>query len=622
MNLGPFDCLAPGVHSLPREIQDWHSVTVMTGEILFVLLVLLATICLFVSNRLRIDIVSLLALLALLLGGILTPEEALAGFSNPVVIIIAGLFVVGEALLRTGIAHSMGRWLIGVAGTSRTRLMALLMVVVAGFSAFLGPTGTIAIFIPVALNLATKAGLSASQLLLPMAYASLIGGMLTLIGTPPNLLVSSELGRAGLAPFAFFQFTPFGLAVLVVGIGFMLTIGQRLLPRKTDRQGAARDRLSLKDLAKAYGLMDHLHRLQISPESRLVGSTLAKAKVGSLYQVNVLGIEKSHRSNQQVRPAESTQDLEPGDILYILGEASSVDSFSASENLSELKVLTAQRHMMARELGLAEILLTPRSELNGRTLKGTRFRARRGLTVLGILRRGIPLKTSHRSWEKIDLLQRERRDFLLLNLPTEMEEVAPARQKAPWAIAILVAMMVLLTFRIVPNVAAVLSAALAAVLTRCVPIKRAYLSIDWKSLVMIAGMFSVGAALQKTGGIDLMVSKLISNWGDQSPILVLGGFFLLTSLLSQFISNTATAVLIAPIAMATAQTLGLSPYPFLMTIALAASTAFSTPVATPVNTLVLSPGDYKFLDFARLGIPLQILAMIVTLLLVPRVFPF
>ena len=608
----------------------------MASETLFVFLILLATIILFVSDRLRLDVVAILVILALMLSGLLSSNEALAGFGDPVVILIAGLFVVGEGLFRTGVAFAIGDWLIQAGGTSETRMLILLMLVVAGLSAFMSSTGAVAIFIPVSLNLAAKAGIQPSRLLMPIAFASLIGGMLTLIGTPPNLVVSTQLTREGLEGFGFFEFTPVGLLVLITGIVYMVCWGRkRLLQDISEPRKPVKNRLSLRDLIEAYDIFDRFHRLRIDGESAIAGMTVAQASLRTRYGVTVLGIERQQQRRTRIMPAKTQTELKVADIILIVDTAAELDRLLQTENLEDLTIEKEYGRFAAQELGVAEVLLTPRSTLIGRTLSKTRFRQRYGVTVLGILRNGTPLKGNLVQtkllfgdamlvggvWRKIALLQDEHENFLVLNLPREMDEIAPNRDKAPWALAIIGAMLVLMTFKLMPSVAAVLLAALMMVFTRCVSMKNAYASINWESLVLIAGMLPMATALEKTGGIQLIVNGLVGSLGEMGPIALMTGLFLLTSIFSQVISNTATTVLVAPIATMTAANMEISPYPLLMTVAIAASTAFSTPVASPVNTLVLGPGGYKFIDFVKIGIPLQLLVMVLTILAVPMLFP-
>ncbi|HHJ16849.1 MAG TPA: TRAP transporter large permease subunit [Gammaproteobacteria bacterium] len=603
----------------------------MSGDTLFVFGLLLVTVLLFVSDRVRLDVVALAVILVLMLSGLLTPAESLAGFGDPVVLLLAGLFVVGEGLYRTGIAFAVGDWLMRVAGTSELRLLVMLMLVVAGLSAFMSSTGAVAIFIPIVLSLAARAGISPSRLLLPIALASLIGGMLTLIGTPPNLVVSIQLEREGLAPFGFFSFTPIGALVLMAGIGYMLLVGRHLLPNRVTGNKRRRARRSLVELAEAYGIRGQLRRLRLGSDSPLSGHSVEQAMLLTRYQAMVVGIER----DGLLAPALSNTRLNAGDVLLVVGADTALTTLCKREKLTEVPLRDYHFRTVTKELGLAEVLLTPNSDLIGHSLIEVNFREHHDLTVLGVLRMGKPLEGEFAriplafgdsllvagGWKDISRIQEGHDDFLVLSLPREMDEIAPNRGKARHALLILAVMLLLMTFNLVPGVTAVLLAALAMVVTGCVSMNNAYHSLNAQSLVLIAGMLPMATALEKTGGIDLVAGGLVSGLGDFGPFALMAGLFVLTSVFSQFISNTATTVLVAPVAVAAAAELGVSPYPILMTVAIAASTAFATPVASPVNTLVLGPGGYRFNDFVKVGVPLQVLAMAVTLLAVPALFP-
>ena len=608
----------------------------MSGEAVYVFVLLAVTVVLFASDRLRMDVIAVGVILALMLGGVLDPREALGGFGDPLVILIAALFVIGEGLYRTGIAFALGHGLLRVAGRSEAHLMVMLMLGVALLSAFMSNTGAVAVFIPVALNMAHRAGVPPGRLLLPLALGGSIGGMLTLIGTPPNLAVSTELGRAGLAPFRFFDFAPAGLVVLAIAVAYMLLVGRRLLPDRGTQEGGGEGRLGLADLISAYGLDARFHRVRLGSDCPLPGLTLGQALLRTRFGVTVVAVERGSGAHHEVLPVLLQTEFEPGDRLYLVADAGHLERLlEGVPGLQPEPLPEGMERRLAHELGLAEVLLTPRSELLGNTIADGRFRERFGLSVLGVLRRGQLLEGElleqklafgdsllvGGGWRQIELLQRDKRHFAVLTLPREVDEVAPHRERAPWALAIVVLMLLAMSFGNLPGVAVVLLAVLAMVLSGCVTVEEGYRAINWQSLVLIAGMLPMALALQKTGGLDLLVQGLVGTLGAHGPLALLAGLFLLTSLLSQFISNTATAVLIAPVALGAAQGLGLSPYPLLMTVALAASTAFSTPVATPVNTLVMGPGGYRFNDYVKVGVPLQLLAMVATLLVVPLLFP-
>jgi len=609
----------------------------MTPDAWFVFALLGVTVALFASDRIRLDLVALMVILALMLSGLLTPGEALAGFGDPVVLLIAGLFVVGDGLFRTGIAFRLGEWLMRVGGSAEARLMVLLMLVVAGLSAFMSSTGAVAIFIPVVLSLAERLGTQPSRLLMPIAYASLIGGMLTLIGTPPNLVVSNQLSREGLEPFAFFSFTPIGMLILLIGVAYMLWIGRRLLPN-SERTANKRTQSSrtLEELADIYQLSDKLHRFRIPPGSHIAGGNVAKAGLRRQFGITLLGIERQGRRVSSVDPVLTDTELHGNDVVYGTSEAREMEDLRERVGLEPLPLASAQQTALSKDLGLVEVMLTPGSDLVGQTVIDARFRDRYGLSVLGIRRKDEALtrdifQTKLRfadtlllggGWREIRMLRQQHQSFLVLTWPREMQDVAPYANRAPLALAIMAVMLVLMAFKIVPAVTAVLLAALAMILSGCLRMRHAYRAINWESIVLIAGMLPLATAMEKSGGMRVLVDALVGGLGGYGPTAVMGGLFVVTALFSQFISNTATTVLVAPIAVAAATGLDLSPYPFVMTVAIAASTAFSTPVASPVNTLVLGPGGYRFNDFVRVGLPLQLIVMVATLLSVPLIFRF
>jgi di/tricarboxylate transporter len=622
----------------------------MTVDMLIVFGLLALIIILFVSDRLRLDLVAMMGLLALMLLDILTPQEALAGFADPVVLIIAGLFIVGGALVQTGVADRMGYWLGRVAGTRESTLIMVIMAVAALLSGFMSSTGTTAVLLPIVVSLARDARISPSKLLIPLALASLLGGMLTLIGTPPNIVVSNQLVSEGLAPFGFFSFTPVGLIMLLIGIGFMVTIGRFLLPDRQreeitfdageSSQAGTHDNgtISLKDLAQTYHLTGNLFRLRIRRSSPLLGRTLAEADLHNRYNITVLQIQsRADKYSLPGPPHPVTADtvLEPFDILHVQGTPENVRRLARELDFA----ITADESAgadMVREMGMVEVLLTPRSRLIGRTLSEVSFRAKYGLTVLGIRRLGellegkiidIPLQFGDMllvegTWDRVRVLRRDARDFIVVGQPAEMAEAERPVRLGPLAVAIMLGMLILMTFEIVPTVTAVLLAAVALVLSGCLTMEDAYRNINWESVVLIAGMLPVATALQKTGGMAYIANGLTTSFGEMGPLAVMAGLFVLTAFFSQFISNTATAVLVAPIALQTAVSLGIQPQPLLMAVAVAASTSFATPVATPVNTLVLGPGGYRFADYAKVGISLQLIILVATLLFVPLLFPF
>ena len=603
----------------------------MNFEMLFVFVLLFVVVSLFVSDKVRLDVVAVGAILALLLSGLLTPTEALSGFGDPVLLLIAGLFIVGEGLFKTGIAFAVGDWLMGVAGTNELKLTVMLMLVVAGLSAFMSSTGAVAIFIPIVLSLAAKADIAPSQLLMPISIAALLGGMLTLIGTPPNLIVSTQLEREGLEPFSFFSFAPIGLVILIVGIVYVVIAKKYLLPNKSSKDKTNRKKQTIEDMVVAYNLQGEMLRLKLDHSSGIVNQTIEEAKLLSRYNTMVIGIER----NNLLIPVRSNTKLKSGDSLLVAGTEVALSSLYTNEKLEKISIADYHVKRIKKELGLAEVMMTPKSSLIGNSLIDLNFRQHHNLTVLGVKRMGKLLEEDFSNlalefgdtllvagaWKDIALLQEVSDDFLILDLPKELEEVSPNKEKAPYALGILGAMLLLMTFNLVPSVTAVLLAALAMVITGALSMNDAYRSLNAQSLVLIAGMLPMAIALDKTGGVLYIANALVNGLGEYGPFALMAGLFVLTSVFSQFISNTATTVLVAPIAVAAASALDVSVYPILMTVAIAASTAFATPVASPVNTLVLGPGGYKFIDYVKMGVPLQIIVMIITLFAVPVLFP-
>jgi di/tricarboxylate transporter len=606
-----------------------------TPQLIWVLSLLGAAVVLFVANRPRMDVVALLAMMALALSGVLTLPEALAGFADPSVIMIGALFIIGEGLVRTGVAHQLGTWLVHRAGRSEARLIALLMLVVAALGAVMSSTGVVAIFIPVALSIARRAGISPGRLMMPLSVAGLISGMLTLVATPPNMVVHSELVRDGAAGFDFFDFTPIGVPVLLMGIAYMLVV-RRWLPNTVDAQsGSGRARWA--DLTRDYRLAGREQRWHIPPHSPAVGHMLSELSLRGRHGINIIGIERPRRFGYElIKPVASTQ-LQVHDVLLLDLSApdEDIEALRAQWRCEPAPMASNYFADRTQEVGMAELMLPPESPLVGKSIVDLGFRTTYQLNVIGLRRDGQALDAPFvdarlkvgdtllviGAWRDIRRIKSQTRDIILLSVPVEVEEVLPAPGRARYAIACVAVMVVLMISGIVPNVMAALIACMLMGATRCVDLDSAYRSIHWQSVILIVGMLPFAAALQKTGGIALVVSVLVGALGDAGPTALLGCLFAATALTGLFISNTATAVLMAPVAIATAAQLGAAPQPFAMIVALAASAAFMTPISSPVNTLVVGPGQYRFGDFVRIGVPFTVLVGIVSVWWVPVIFP-
>jgi di/tricarboxylate transporter len=610
----------------------------LNSELLWVLSLLLIAIVLFTTNKLRMDVVALLVIIAFVLSGTLTLSEATVGFSDPNVILIAALFVIGEGLVRTGVAYQVGDWLVKVAGSSETRMLMLLMVTVAGLGAFMSSTGVVAIFIPVVLSVAARMKIPPGRLMMPLSFAGLISGMMTLVATPPNMVVNSELVREGIGGFGFFAVTPVGLAVLVLGVGYMLVARRWLGNDDGDKTRETWQRRTFRDLIRDYKLTGRARRLALRSGSPLVGHSLDELHLRARYGANVVGIERWKRFRRVMVSASGSTELREGDVLLLDMSDSQVDlrEFCSEQQLEPMVLRGDYFSEQSRNVGMAEVSLIPDSTLLGKSLRESTFRSRYDLNVVGIRRDGEtlagklvdePLALGDillviGDWKAIRQLQAKTHDFIVLNLPAEVDEVAPAITQAPHALFCLALMVAMMLTDEIPNPIAALIACLLMGKFRCIDMESAYKSIHWPSIILIVGMMPFAQALQKTGGVDLIVRGLMDVAGDAGPRVMLVCLFALCATIGLFISNTATAVLMAPIAIAAAREMGVSPYPFAMIIAIAASAAFMTPVSSPVNTLVLGPGNYKFGDFVRIGVPFTLLVMLVSVIIVPWLYAF
>lgn len=595
------------------------------------------TIALFIWDRVRIDLVALMALMVLTLGGVIDAAQAFAGFSNSVVIIIAALFVVGEGLAHTGVAARVARWPAAYIGGSEVMAIVVLMSLAAVLSGLMSSTGAVAVMIPVVMGIARAAKLSPAKLLLPMAFAAQIGGMLTLIGTPPNIIASDAMESTTGSPFSFFAITPFGVAALATGVVFLATVGRALLPKKGARKGTTENLPSMAELARSFGLETSLHRARVPEGSELVGKSLVDNEVRAKHRVNIVQIERmlpgaSLGKKPQVIDPQADTILEAGDVLSMRGGARVIAEFERAMMLEPLD--HEEGHLdkqIGAETGIVEVVLTPTSRFRGKTLRDVHFRDRFGATVVAIKRRNRLLdgRVSRQKlrfgdsllvagpWRKIEELREERRHFIIARETSEMREGLGNHKRAPVAIAIVTGMLAAMTFGWAPVVTVSVLAALAMALSGCVRVEGVYRTINWTSVVLIAAMLPMATALEVSGGLERIVNGLSAMTAGQPAMLALGIVMLATSVLSQVISNTATTVLMAPIGAQMAAQLGIAPGPILMGIAVAASTAFATPVASPVNTLVLGPGEYRFFDYVKVGVPLQMLVLVVAWALIP-----
>ncbi len=598
------------------------------------LIILALSAILFVSGKMRSDLVAVCSALALVLTGVLTPEEALAGFSSPIVIMMTGLFVVGGGIFSTGLAKRIGTGILGLAGTSETRLFILLMLTTAVVGAFVSNTGTVALMLPIVVSMARGAGLSPSRFLMPLAFAGSMGGMLTLIGTPPNLIVRDALVGAGYEPLGFFSFTPIGIVCIVVGTVLLLPLSRRFLKGRI-ASASTRSGKSLQQLTEEYKLAQDLHCLQISENSSMVGHTLKELDVRRHYGITILEVRRSSLQGRALRKLEQfamgNERLIVGDVLYATGTIEQIDHFASELQLSEVETSRNEGGgtLNFYDVGMAEILVLPASTLVGQTVEQTGFRSTYGLNVLGIRRHTTYLlddlkdQRIHASdivlvqgrWSNITKLNgRDGQEWVILGQPLEQAAKVTLDYKAPLAALIMVLMVALMAFDFIPiaPVTAVMLAAVAMIFTGCLrSVEAALKTINWESIILFGAMLPMSTALEKTGLSQLISQSLVDVVGVHGGMLLIACVYVATSLMTFFISNTVTAVLMAPIALQAAQAEGLNAVPVLLAVTVAASMCFASPFSTPPNALVMSAGGYKPIDYIKVGLPLQVVIGIV-----------
>jgi len=609
----------------------------MSAALLLVLAMLGACIVMFAANRPRMDVVGLIVIAALPLTGVISFQDAIAGFSDSNILLIALLGILGEGLVRTGAARRVGDRIARRAGDSEARLVVLLMLAAAGLGAMMSSTAVVAIFIPVVLRICAATGRSPRLLMMPLSVAALCSGMMTLIATSPNLVVNAELVRQGAAGFGFFDFTPVGVPVLLLAIGYML-FARRLLGREDAAEKAAAARPSLQDWIARYDLPEREFRTRVGAASPLIGATVAELGLRET-GVNILAIDRARRFGSDLIRPDDDIAIAAGDILMLDVQARDVEpaALFARLALEPMPLGEGGRYFSDRlqRIGMVEAIVPADSPLVGHTLLEVREHSDAGVTAIGLRRGGEALTDQLLEsrlrigdtlllfgfWADIERMRAESHYLVPLGLPAEFDEVLPAPGLALQAIGCLALTVALMVSGLVPNAQAALIGCLLLGALRCMDLASAYRAIPWKALVLIVGMMPFSLALQRTGGVELAADAVAALGGAASPRLALALVFGVTALLGLFISNTAVAVLIAPVALAVAQELGLSPLPFAMMVALACSSAFVTPVSAPVNTLVMAPGGYRFLDFVRIGLPMALVSLAVATLLVPIVLP-
>lgn len=591
----------------------------LTPQIILTLAIIGASVLLFVTETLRVDVIALLVLLTVTVTGLIGPDEAFMGFANPAVVTVWAVYIVSGALFRTGVADILGERIQDLAGDGESRLVTVIMLVCGTMSAFMNNIGATAVLLPAVAGISRQVKIPLSRLLIPLSFASLLGGNMTAIGTPPNILVTSILAERGLPTFAFFDFTPMGLIVFAVGILYMVIFGRKLLPVRETVEIGPED----------YELRDYISEVRVSENSPLAGQSLVKSRLGADYDLNVITVVRD--SLPQTVPQRETV-LEAGDLLVVEGNLE--DLIQAEKRLG--LVIEAERRLGLDELEgedmtVVEATLAPRSPIVDQNLRSVQFRERYGFTALAIRRHDEVITQRMRdvqlAFGDTLLLKGPRHRLAGLKVGTEFLVLEPVElevrrsDKAPLAVGILALVLALTTLGNLHISLAMVTGSVLVVLTGCLTMDEAYQSIEWRSIFLIAGMLPLGTAMEATGTAQFLADQIVGLVGGLGPLAVLAGIYVLSALITQPMSNAAATVLVAPIAIDTALGLGADPRAFALAVVIGASTSFLTPVGHQSNVLVFGPGGYRFLDFTRVGLPLNVVILLATLVTLPLIWP-
>ncbi len=591
----------------------------MTTEIALTLAIIVAALVLFATEKLRVDLVALLVLLAVGLLRLIDPKEVFDGFSNSAVITVWAVYMVSGGLFKTGVADTLGRTIHRLSGDEEPRLIATIMVTCGVISAFMNNVGATAMLMPALIGISRRTKIPVSKLLIPLSFSSLLGGAMTLIGTPANILAMGILAERGLPTIGFFGFTPMGFVLLTTGVLYMALVGRHLLPVREGAEGRQ----------DVYRLREYVTEVRVSTTSPLAGKTLLDSGLGRDYDLTVLGLERDGECLERI--GRDTL-IQKDDLLTV--EGSPDDLMGAREALGIAPEVEQRLDLERLEPGnvqLIEATLAPNTGLVGRTLRGVRFRDRYGFTALAIWRHGEAITQKLRDvplhFGDALLLQgprhrvrelQEGRDFLVLE-PLEVEQLR--RNKAPIAIAALMLAILLVVFADFNISLAMVIAAVIMVLTGCLSIEEAHESIDWRTVFLVAGMLPLGMAMEATGAAQYLADNMVKALGDYGATALLAGVYLLAALITQAMSNAAAIVLIVPIAVNTALALGANHLTFTMAVVIGAATSFLSPVGHKANVLVFGPGGYRFLDYARVGALLTVALLIVSMIFLPLFWP-
>ena len=591
----------------------------MTVEMIIVFMVALTALVLFVAERYSVDTVALAVPVILLVTGVIDADTAVAGLSNQATVTVGAMLVLTLGLMKTGAVSSLSEW----ATTARLggpwlRLF-ILCVIVAVISPFLNNTPVVVVFLPVFLGLARHFDESPSRYLMPLSFAAMLGGTVTLIGTSTNLIVHGLAQSYGLTELSLFSIAPLGLAYTAVGLAYLFTVGRRLLPHRQERP----------DLSGRFGVRDFMTELQVGADSPIAETTLEELGWGSRYQVSVLGIQRGER---EIAAPGAQRLIRAGDVLLVRGDTGRLFRLAREQKLT----MRTERAVPEPQLGrpdaqLVELLVAPGSDLEGKTLEEAHFRQRHDAIVLATQRHGhaVHERLADVRFALGDILLVHGRASALDQLAAEpgfvplgvVERPAAFRPRALVAVAIMAGVIGAAGTGLVPILPAALVGMGLMVFSRCVSLREVYAELDWSVLFLLAGLIPLGLAMEQTGAAAWVAESVARALGSSSPAVVVGAFYLVTSLLTAVMSNTATAVVLTPVAVVSAAQLGMNPYALLVAVMFGASASFITPVGYQTNTLIFGPGGYRFADFLRVGGPLNLLLGVTAALLIPLLWP-
>lgn len=591
----------------------------MTPEIGLVLVILVSALVLFMSERLSADIVAVLVLITLGLTGLVGINDLFSGFANTAVITVGAVFIIGAGLYQTGVADYFGEKILKMAGVREVRLIALMMLVAGLLSAFMNNVGATAIFMPVAISISRQTRIPVSKFLIPISFASLMGGNITLIGTPPNILAADILYQYTGKGFAFFDFAPMGLLILGFGVIYMVLIGRHLLPSRLQA-----------DLTESYPVREYLSEIRVLPASPLAGKTMIESRFGEAYNLTIVGFIRGEEKQLAIRRNDLIQ---ANDILLVKG---SLDKILRAGRSQDLQIEPYAKHteegdLKSKDVMVAEVVLDVSSTLAGQSLKDIRFREKYRLTVLALWRRGqfVEGPLSEEPLQPGDmLLVQGRRDFVnilrtspdfLVLEPVPLETRRTA--KAPVALVIFGGLLVVVIFELLPIALAGVIAALLMVMLGVLNIDEAYQAIDWRSILLIAGMLPLGLAMESSGAAKFLADAVVQQMARFGAMAILMGLYVLAALITQSLSNAAAIVLIGPIAINIAKGLGADPRAFMMAVVIAVSNDYLTPIGHQANTLVFGPGGYKFSDYTKVGLGLTLTYLTLVAVALPFFWP-